>query len=90
MESTKSAMEDVDLQWNPKKRAVTHVKRGGGGGWVHSHSYDAKGDHYKFLGVLESVRQEERMSLDCAAREFFRRMFIIWSSPLSYHSRVTA
>ena len=30
------------------------------------------------------------MSLDCAAREFLRRMSIIWSSPLSDHNRVTA
>ena len=30
------------------------------------------------------------MSLECAAKEFLRRMFIIWSSPLSDHNRVTA
>ena len=29
MQSTKSAMEDVGLQWNPKKCAVAHVQRGG-------------------------------------------------------------
>ena len=99
MESTKSTMEDVGLQWNPKKCAVVHVQRG-----VHTHTHDAlglrvesicisnleEGEQYKFLGVLESVRQEERMSLDCAAREFLRRMSIIWSSPLSDHNRVTA
>ena len=28
MESTKSAMEDVGLQWNPKKCAIAHVQRG--------------------------------------------------------------
>ena len=99
MESIKSAMEDVGLQWNPKKCAVAHVQRG-----VHTHTHDAlglrvdesicisnleEGNQYKFLGVLESVRQEERMSLDCAAREFLRRMSIIWSSPLSDHNRVT-
>ena len=93
-------MEDVALQWNPKKCAVAHVQR-----WVHTHTHDALGlwvdesiyisnleedDQYKFLGVLESVRQEERMSLDCAARDFLRRMSIIWSSPLSNHNRVTA
>ena len=100
MESTKSAMEDVGLQWNPKKCAVAHVQRG-----VHTHTHDAlglraddsicisdlkEGNQYKFLGVLESVRQEERMSLECAAKEFLRRMSIIWSSPLSDHNRVTA
>ena len=49
-----------------------------------------EGNHYKFLGVLETVRQEERMSLECAAKEFLRRMSIIWSNPLSDHNRVTA
>jgi len=78
MESTKSAMEDVGLQWNLKKCAVAHVQRG-----VHTHTNNAlglridesicisnleEGDQHKFLDVLESVRQEERMSLDCAAR----------------------
>ena len=47
-------------------------------------------NQYKFLDVLESVRQEGRMSLECAAKEFLRRMSIIWSSPLSDHNRVTA
>ena len=93
-------MEDVGLQWNPKKCAVAHVQRG-----VHTHTYDAlrlrvdesmcisdleEGNQYTFLGVLESVRQEERMSLECTAKEFLRRMSIIWSSPLSDHNRVTA
>ena len=103
MKSTKSAMEDVGLQWNPKKCAVAHIQRR-----VHTRTNDALGlrvdesicisksnlqrlgDKYKFLGVLESVRQEERMSLDCAAREFLCRMSIIWSSPLSDHNQVTA
>ena len=100
MESTKNAMEDVGLQWNPKKCAVAHVQNG-----VHTHTHDAlglradgsicisdleEGNQYKFLDVSESVRQEERMSLECAAKEFLRRMSIIWSSPLSDHNRVTA
>lgn len=29
MESTKTAMEDVGLQWNPKKCAIVHARRGG-------------------------------------------------------------
>ena len=47
-------------------------------------------NHYKFWGVLETVRQEERMSLECAAKEFLPKMSIIWSNPLSDHNRVTA
>ena len=49
-----------------------------------------EGNHYKFLGVLETVRQEERMSLECAAKEFLRGMSIIWSNPLFDHNGVTA
>ena len=30
------------------------------------------------------------MPLECAAKEFLRRMSIIWSSPLSDHKRVTS
>ena len=100
MESNKDAMEDVGLLWNPKKCAVVHLQR-----WVLTHTHDAsglrvdenicvsdleEGNQYKFLGVLETVRQVEKMSLECAAKEFLRRMPIIWSSPLSDHNRVTA
>ena len=38
MESTKSAIEDVGLQWNPKKCAVVHVQRE-----VQTHSHDSSG-----------------------------------------------
>ena len=48
-----------------------------------------EGNQHKFLGVLETVRQEERMSLERATKEFLRRMSIIWSSSLSDHNRVT-
>ena len=42
------------------------------------------------MGVIESVREEERMLLECAAKEFLRRMSIIWSNPLSDHNGITA
>ena len=72
----------MDYSGSPKSvRAL--IYRGGG----HSHSHGAECDQYNFL---ESVRQEERLSLNCAAREFLRRMSIIWSSPFSDHNRVTA
>ena len=48
-----------------------------------------EGNQCKFLGVLESVRQEERMSLECSAKKFLHRMSIIGSTPLSEHNRVT-
>ena len=54
-------MEDVGLQWNPKTYEVVHVQSG-----VQTHTHDAsrqEGNHFRFLGVLETVRQEEKMSL---------------------------
>ena len=46
------------------------------------------GQQYKFFGVLESLRQEERVALRCAAREYLRRFSVIWSSPLSDYHRM--
>ena len=94
MKSTKTAMGDIGLKWNPNKCAVINVLRG-----VNIH--DASGLRlddsarvpdleYKFLGVLESVIQEDRLSLECAAKEYLRRMSVTWTSPLSDHNRLTA
>ena len=41
-------------------------------------------------GVLENVRQDEWLALACAAKEYLRRISIIWSSPLSDCNRVQA
>ena len=48
------------------------------------------GQQYKFLGVLETLWQEERIVLRCAAREYLRRLSVIWSSPLLDYHRVIA
>ena len=48
------------------------------------------GQQYKFLGVLETHRQEEKIVLRCAVREYLRRLSVIWSSPLSDYHRVIA
>ncbi|XP_068726388.1 uncharacterized protein [Montipora capricornis] len=45
---------------------------------------------YKFLGVLENSKQEDKLVLENASKEYLRRLAIIWSSPLSDHSRVVA
>ena len=37
-----------------------------------------------------NVRQDERLALACAAKEYLRRISIIWSSPLSDCNRVQA
>ena len=40
--------------------------------------------------MLETLRQEERIVLRCAAREYLRRLSVIWSSPLLDYHRVIA
>ena len=95
--STKTAMGDIGLKWNPNKCAVVHVRRG-----VHTHDASGlrlddsarvpdleEGKQYKFLGALESVIQEDRLSLECAAKEYLRRMSVIWTS-LLYGLIITA
>ena len=49
-----------------------------------------QGKPYKFLCVVENVRQDEQLALACAAKEYLRRISIIWSSPLSDCNRVQA
>ena len=98
MNLVKAAMEKVGLQWNHKKCAVTHIRRG----VLVAHSAGVKvdgnakipslkeGQQYKFLGMLECLKQEEKLALKCATKEYLGRMSLIWSSPLSDYHRVIA
>ena len=98
MNMVKTTMEDVGLAWNLKKCAVVHARRGvhvsGNSGVILDETASIPsledGKQYKFLGVLESVMQEDKLVLECAAKEYLRRMSVIWTSPLSDHNRVTA
>ena len=47
-----------------------------------------EGTQYKFLGVLENLKQDDKLALKVAAKVFLRRMSVIWSSPLSDFNRV--
>ena len=46
------------------------------------------GTSYKFLGVQETVTQDEKLALECAAKVYLRRLSMIRSSPLSDINRV--
>ena len=91
-------MEDVGLTWNLKKCAVVHVRRGvhvtDNSGMILDETARIPsfedGKQYKFLGVLESVMHEDKLVLECAVKEYLRRMSVIWTSPLSDHNSVTA
>lgn len=45
---------------------------------------------YKFLGVLKFSKKEDKLVLENTPKEYFGRLVIIWSSPLSDHSKVVA
>ena len=49
-----------------------------------------EGTQYKFLGVLENLKQDDQLALKVASKVFLRRMSVIWSSPLSDFNRVIA
>ena len=98
MNMVKTTMEDVGLEWNPKKCAVVHVRRvvhvSDNSGMILDSTVRIAGfevgKQYKFLGVLQSVMQEDKLVLVCAAKEYLRRISVIRTSPLSDYNRVTA
>ena len=91
LKEARGAMQDIGLHWNQKKCSVVHVKRGAqvldefGMRMDDTTTITALGEgrHYKFLGVLENVQPDERLALACVAKEYLRRISIIWSGPLS-------
>ena len=78
-------MNDIELQWNSKKCNTIHVKRG-------VLVYDAaglkldqtsvvqsikEGSSYKFLGVCETVKQDEKLALVSTAKVYLQRLSVI-------------
>ena len=45
---------------------------------------------YKFQGVFENTKQEDKQVLEAAAKTQLQRLSITWSSPLSDHAKVMA
>ena len=45
---------------------------------------------FEFLGVLENYKQEGKLVLENASKEYWHRLAIIWTSLLSDHSKVVA
>ena len=98
MTVAKNAMESTGLNWNEKKCAVIHVKRA----QVEQGSGDMKiadlkpvksldqNNTYKFLGVFENTKQEDKQVLEAAEKTCLQRLSIIWFSPLSDHAKVVA
>ena len=91
LRATSTAMQDIGLQWNPKKCNVIHVRRGK----QVEDAADLKLDEatlvknlearssYKFLCVKEATLQDEKLALAVAAKVYLHRLSVIWTSPLS-------
>ena len=47
-----------------------------------------EGEQYNFLGVFESLKQEDTMALKIAAKKYIQRVSVIWSSLLSDWNKV--
>ena len=45
---------------------------------------------YKFHGIFENTKQEDKQVLEAAAKTYLQRLSIIWYSPLSDHAKVVA
>ena len=98
MTVAKNGMESTGLKWNREKCAVIYMKRG----QVEQGSGDMKiadlkpikslDQHttYRFLGVSENTKQENKQPLEAAAKTYLQRLSIIWSSSLSDHTKVVA
>ena len=75
-----------------------HVKRGVKVEHVEGVKFDEssviqclkEGKQYKFLGVLETSKQEDQLAFKVASEEYLKRFSVIWSSPLSDYHRVVA
>ena len=84
-------MQDIGLQWNPKKRNVIHVRRGKQVEDAADLKLDEAtlvknleaGSSYKFLGVKESILKDEKLALAVAAKVYLHRLSVIWTSPLA-------
>ena len=46
--------------------------------------------HYKFLGVRENLKQDDKLVWKCATEVYEKRILLIWSSPFSDYENVLA
>ena len=98
LREVQAAMGDIGLLWNERKCTVVNVKRGCLQELAPGLKIDeqqlikslTEDSQYKFLGVLESIKQEDSLVLESAARVYLQRLSVIWSSPLSDHHKVVA
>ena len=91
-------LQDMGQKWNPNECKVINVRKGK----QVEHAANLKldettlveklksGTKYMFVGVRESVMEDEKSGLTVAAKTCLERLSTIWTSPLSDANRVKA
>ena len=82
MRTVKGGMDCIGLKWNKKKMENIEIDE------LKSIKSLGEESSCKFRGVLENSKQEDKLVLENASKEYLRRLAIIWSSLLSDHSKV--
>ena len=98
LKTTKVAMADIGLDFNEKKCAIAHVKRGVLDSRPNStHVGESQiieslkeGENYKFSGVLKNSKQEDTLVLWSVSKLFLQRLSVVWLSPLLDYHKVVA
>ena len=96
MKSTRTAIQDIGLEWNPKKCSVVNIKRGVKVADEQGMTFDEsivvkcleEGSQCRV--ERESSRQEDEVTFKVASEVYLNRLSIIWSSPLSDSHRTLA
>ena len=86
MVAVRGVMKHIGLQWNERKCSVADVRRG----TLESEEPVSVGDSerevikslgegslYKFLGVMESTKQDDNLSLEIAGKTYSKRLSLI-------------
>ena len=80
LKATKESPKCMGMQWSEKKCAVTHMKKGAFDQIPSDMKLEESAviarlkcvEQYKFLGVQENLKQEDKLVLDCAAKVTYR------------------
>ena len=95
----KMMFKDIGLEWGINKCAAVHIKRGRlkTSGNNTMPTYDDASipligdqDHYNFLGRLQNTQHLDDKVTKEAAEENEKRMWVIWTTPLSIPRKVKA
>ena len=97
----KKMFTNIGLEWGINKCAAIHMKRGK----LNTNNNNTNGmpvsnnctipvigsdDHYKFLGKYQNTEHLEDKVIEEASKEYEKRLWTVWTSPLSIPRKVRA